>query len=288
MIGRSKYIVLTCIIALLSQGNLLAQKVKKKTTRIRVEYFKNAGNKEILIATLRIKDKRYMPFTDAEVQFYNLRDTSSILIGKRNTNGKGEAYFDIKSEVDIVKDSLGFMAFEVRFIGNDWIKSYKRKIAVKQLHMDVSFFQKDTIKYIEVSINESGDFDQPTPLENQHINFYIKGTFSLLKFGENKSDKNGKAIVEFPIDMPGDTVGILTIVAKIEEDKTYGTIESIGEINWGVPVPLENEKQRGLGDTDAPLWMVYTLIILLSAVWFHYFYVIYLIVKIKMSRTSIE
>ena len=54
-----------------------------------------------------------------------------------------------------------------------------------------------------------------------------------------------------------------------------------GKINWGRPIQRVVEKKRGLGDTDAPLWMVYTLIILLSAVWFHYFFVIYQIVRIK-------
>jgi hypothetical protein len=84
--------------------------------------------------------------------------------------------------------------------------------------------------------------------------------------------------------MPGDTSGELTIVVKIEENRTYGTIESIGKMNWAIQLEPTKEKQRGLGDTDAPLWMVYTLIFLLSAVWFHYFYVIFLIIKIKLAN----
>ena len=93
--------------------------------------------------------------------------------------------------------------------------------------------------------------------------------------------------LEFPVTMPGDTMGVLTIISKIEDDDFYGNLESIGKINWGQPVPLANEKHRGLGDTDAPLWMVYTLIVLLSVVWFHYFYIIFGILKIKLSRTGI-
>ena len=70
-------------------------------------------------------------------------------------------------------------------------------------------------------------------------------------------------------------------LADIEARRSLATKEN-GKINWGIPVPLAEEKRRGLGDTDAPLWMVYTLIILLSAVWFHYLYVIYMIIKIKI------
>ena len=39
--------------------------------------------------------------------------------------------------------------------------------------------------------------------------------------------------------------------------------------------------KRGLGDTDAPLWMVYTLITLLSLVWFHYMYIIITVFRIR-------
>ena len=94
--------------------------------------------------------------------------------------------------------------------------------------------------------------------------------------------------VEFPVNMPGDTLGVLTIVAKIEDSDTYGNVTAQGDINWAQVVPLAKLPHRGLGDTDAPLWMVYTLIILLSAVWFHYLYVIYLIVKIKLAKSSIK
>jgi hypothetical protein len=78
-----------------------------------------------------------------------------------------------------------------------------------------------------------------------------KGTFSVLEFAEEKTDKNGNVKIEFPIYMPGDTAGVLTIIVKVEENDDYGTNDSRGDINWGVPVPFAKEKQRGLGDTDA-------------------------------------
>ena len=84
--------------------------------------------------------------------------------------------------------------------------------------------------------------------------------------------------------MPGDTSGIITIIVKVEEDRSYGTVETLGKINWGIPLLVTREKDRGLGDTDAPLWMVYTLITLLSIVWFHYADVIYMIIKIRLDN----
>ncbi len=147
---------------------------------------------------------------------------------------------------------------------------------------------KDTSKFIEVYASTIGPNNRSIPHEGTDIMIYIKGTFSLFNIGQKESDENGIVKIEFPVDMPGDSAGVLTIIVKIEEHDDYGTLEASGEINWGKPLPLDVEKHRGLGDTDAPLWMVYTLIILLSAVWFHYLYVIFMIVKIKLEEKNIK
>jgi hypothetical protein len=70
-------------------------------------------------------------------------------------------------------------------------------------------------------------------------------------------------------------------VAKVEDNEIYGNVEVSGTINWGKPLPPENIIKRGLGDTNAPLWMVYTLIVLLSLVWFHYLYIIFNVFRIR-------
>ncbi len=281
-----KNILILGLVSIIATGNVIAQKKGKKTTRISVEYIKDYRKTESLVVTLRVREKRYVPFNDVEVFFYCINDTSTVLLDRIRTNENGEAIFVIEDNPKITRDPLGLITFEVVYKGNNSIKGAKRTIVIKQASLDVSFFQKDTIKSIEVNVNQLGLDDQITPIKDLEILFYIQGTFSQLKFGKEKTDENGKVIVKFPVDMPGDTLGILTIVAKIEEDDMYGTVESRGKINWGIPVPLAEEKHRGLGDTDAPLWMVYTLIILLSAVWFHYLYVIFLIIKIKLVRRS--
>jgi len=281
-------LILISLISIIAIGNVVAQKKpSKKSTKLRLEYVKNFNDEETLVASLIVKEKSYIPLKNVEVLFYSMNDTSSTLLDKIKTNENGQAVFLINNNPSVFKDSLGQISIEVEYQGDEKIKGAKRKIVIKQATLEVSFFQKDTVKYIEVELSEIAANDQIMPIENLGISFYIKGTFSQLNFGKEKTDKNGKVKIEFPIDMPGDTNGVLTIIAKIEEDDMYGTVESRGEINWAVPVPLAQEKQRGLGDTDAPLWMVYTLITLLSAVWFHYLYVVFMIVKIKLTKSSL-
>jgi hypothetical protein len=278
------YITVICLIAIMASGNLVAQ---QKPTRMRIEYFKNHNGAERVVATLRVKEKRYLPLSNALVHFYSLGDTSRTLLGKKATDNLGEASFEFDKGGTIYTDSVGLMTIEAVYKGNSENKGSKRKVTVQQCFMELSFFQKDTIKYIEVTVNRASSVNQPDPVENLKIMLYVKGTFSLLNFDRQDTDRDGRVRVEFPVDMPGDTAGVLTIVAKINEHKKYGTVESRGTINWGIPVPPVLEKRRGLGDTDAPLWMVYTLIILLSTVWFHYLYVIYLVIKIKLAKSSL-
>jgi 5-hydroxyisourate hydrolase-like protein (transthyretin family) len=277
-----KNILIISLITSIATGYVHAQKKKKKTARIQVEYYKTFDKTEKVIATLIVKEKRYVPLNDAVVQFYSINDTSRVLLDKIRTDKDGKAAFILGGSSKLIKDDDGVLTFEVEYNGNASIKSAKRKIAIKQGDIEISFFQKDSTKSIEVRATKFDSDDQIIPAENVNILFYIQGTFSLLNFGKEKTDENGIVQIEFPIDMPGDTAGVLTIVAKIEEHRTLGSIESKANINWGVPIQPVVKKQRGLGDTDAPLWMVYTLITLLSAVWFHYLYVIYLIVKIKL------
>lgn len=281
-----RYIIVIGLILIIISSHVVAQKAKKKTTRISVEYYKDPNNVETLVAKLRVKEKKYLPLKDVLVHFYSLNDTSKVLLSKIRTNKEGKAIFTIRENSKIFKDSLGIMSFEVEYVGTNTVKSYTKKIHVKQADLEASFFQKDTLKFIELEVTTRDLKNQIVPISNLAIRFYIKGTFSLYNFAKEKTDESGKIKIEFPVEMPGDTLGVLTIVAKIVEDDMYGTVETRGKINWGVPVPLVKESKRGLGDTDAPLWMVYTLIILLSAVWFHYLYVIFMIVKIKLAKET--
>jgi hypothetical protein len=282
MNNLNRYILILGLVTLTTVSDVIAQ--KKKTTRIALEYVKNYDKTESLIATLRVKDPKYIGLNDVIVQFYSVYDTSKVLLDKIRTNSEGEAIFLLEDNPKILKDTSGLMSFEVEYLGDKSRKSSKKKVSAKQTNLEISFFQKEDVKSIEVSANEIGADGQLMPIDDEDLNFYIKGTFSLLNFAKATTNKKGIAQVEFPVDMPGDTAGVLTILVKLEEHKTFGTVESRGEMNWAIPIEPVKEKQRGLGDTDAPLWMVYTLIILLSAVWFHYFYVIFLIIKIKLAN----
>ncbi len=283
------YLVFVVVFSLNLSLTVNAQESVNHKTRLKLDYQKNSENKIVLTSALTVKQKRFSPFIDVPVKFYSGIDTTRVLLGEVITNNDGIASFIISGDQEISRNDEGFMNFSVEYEGNDTTTSCSNEAIAKEAELKLVFYQKDSLKFIEVtalakSIQEENDL----PVQEVKVKFFVKGTFSLLKFNESETNENGKVEVAFPEDIPGDTAGVVSIVAKIEDDESYGTVVAMGKINWASPIQPVVEKHRGLGDTDAPLWMVYTLIILLSAVWFHYLYVIIQVIRIKLDAKKQE
>ncbi len=150
--------------------------------------------------------------------------------------------------------------------------------------MDISFTSIDSVNTIIITASEVSENNELIPIEEVDVYVYVPRLFSNLMIGEGWLE-GGSCQVEFPMDLPGnDTLGNITIITKIEDSDIYGNVEQISSVKWGKPLPpAVIVKKRGLGDTDAPLWMVYTLLILMSTVWVHYFLVILSIIKLKKN-----
>ena len=113
--------------------------------------------------------------------------------------------------------------------------------------------------------------------------------FSLLNVGDLTLDDSGSASVEFPNDIPGNKEGNLLVLARIEDNTTYGNVEASENLQWGIPVDYSVPvSHRALWTQIAPKWMVYTLTILLLGVWGHYLFAIISLIRIKLEARRNE
>ncbi len=259
-----------------------AQDSTMAKTKLQAAYYKEPSGQQHIGAKLLKKIERYEPFANAELEVFVVHDTSSTLLQTVVTDAKGEAMYML--DENVTPDSSGMMAFKISFKGDATAEGDDKEFQVSPAELKVTFFQEDTSKFIAVEAMTTDGAGGKTPIPELEIGVYIKGTFSYFSIAKDVTGADGKLIVPFPVTMPGDSLGVVTVAAKIEDNDIFGNVESWGTINWARPVPVVAETRRGLGDTDAPLWMVYTLIVLLSAVWFHYAYVIFLIIKIKLAK----
>jgi hypothetical protein len=251
--------------------------------------FSCTQNSEQFILKTRLSywnGERDIPLRGSEVNFYHLAGEESQPLGTVQTDMEGEAVYRIDKQSDRLNSEEGFYTFSAVFGGNPDYEMSEDMVSVKPLEMSLDFIEIDSVKTIVARAYERDHEGKRIPLEDTDVYFYVPRSFSLLPVGEEWF-MSGRAAVDFPTTLPGDSTGNLTIVARIEDNELYGNVEAEAVKDWGKAIPrVIVEKRRGLGDTDAPLWMVYTLIVLLSIVWFHYLYVFYVMIKIKKLRRS--
>jgi len=245
-----------------------------------------------LKATVRARigeNRKIMPVEGLDIDFYNLTDSSEMIIGTSNSNENGEAILTIEEYKNLHWDQDEGYRFQAMFKGSEKFRRANKNLSIRKATIDITFIEIDSIKMIAAHAYEViPEVSERIPLEDITVSFYVPGSFSLFRIGEEELEK-GVCSVNFPVTLPGDAEGNLTIIAKIEESDDYGFVESTAIKNWGaIKEPVLPEVRRGLGDTDAPLWMVYTLIFLLSAVWVHYLYVFVVIYLIKKDSKVIK
>ena len=138
-----------------------------------------------------------------------------------------------------------------------------------------------TAKVIEIFGDSIGD-----PVPELDLYFYVERTFKPLPIGDifNTTDENGEVTIEFPADLPGDTLGNVNIIARIQESDEFADTEVSKVINWGVPLKIDHrENQRTLwaAGANAPITLLLLVNSLILAAWSIIVYMIYELYKIS-------
>jgi hypothetical protein len=153
----------------------------------------------------------------------------------------------------------------------------------------LEFYEEDSVKYITAYVNEFNNDSTGAPIEEIDIYFYVERFFSLLPIGDifNTTDENGQVTIEFPGDLPGDSVGNVTIISKIEEDPDYGDLEVRKTLNWGVPIVidvLENKRSLWAARANSPISLLILSNSIIAAVWGVILYILYQLLKISRIK----
>jgi hypothetical protein len=232
--------------------------------------------------------ERDMPISGEVITFYITAGEEARPLGAVPTDMNGEAVCKIEKGSERLISVEGDYTFSAVFEGNQEYEMAEDMVEVRPLNLHIEFTEIDSVKTIVAEAYETDQEGNPVPLEETDVYFYVPRSFSLLPVGDGWFEE-GRAQLDFPTTLPGDSIGNLTIIARIQDHELFGNVEAVAVKEWGKAMPrVVFKKRRGLGDTDAPLWMVYTLIVLLSIVWFHYLYVFYVMIKIKRLRRNQE
>lgn len=256
-----------------------SQKKQKTMSKFSCERYDDGSRK--LSARLFLKSESGITgVSEAEVLFSAGNDSTSIDLGSVTTDEDGWCYLMIESGF-LLPSSMGKTTYSLKYSGNDSLKSATDDLEVTNVDLRLSIREGDETKFATIGVYDV----EGNPLERAKVGLNIKRLYSLLPVGEERTDSAGTVTFEVPSDVPGDTNGMITLVARIDNDRKYGTVETHKEVNWGVPNTYKvSEERKNLWTQSAPLWMQVVVLGIFALVGIFFFYSLYQVYLIPKNR----
>lgn len=241
------------------------------------------GSFELKSRLSLFENKIDYPVSGAIVNFTIGSADSLVRIENNVTDRNGYAYAFIKAGNHLKRDPDGVINATAAFAGDSKYEPAEAEATFTETRLTVLCEMVDTIKTVKVEAYKINADGTEAPLKEEAVTVSVQRMFSRLPIGEVTLDEEGKGSVEFPVNLPGDSVGNLQVVAFIADHEIYGNIEASTEIKWGIPKQQVLVTHRALWTQIAPLWMIVSLTILLIGVWAHYIYVIIQLIIVKLK-----
>jgi 5-hydroxyisourate hydrolase-like protein (transthyretin family) len=279
-----KYIIafFGCFMLFASSAFSQEGEVEMRRTRSSFEFFKEASGAKHLRVKIFTKDgPNLYPIYNNPINFYLQLDSTEKLLATVNTDEEGIANLYIKSDFKLDTIEGGFYSFMFEFEGNDTCEAESDFLDVKNLEISYEYVE-DTANGNQIIVSITDDFGNPIPDENLIV--YVDRMHSKFPIADDFTDEDGQITADFPMDLPGDSVGNLSITYKVAESFDYGTVYAKDTVKWGIPVDYSEEtKFRALWSDYTPMWMLIAIAIVLLGAWTHFFIAIYHIIKMKRS-----
>jgi hypothetical protein len=273
---------------------ICAQEAEKPEPSINTQYFSENGRVQYLKVKAMVKvNGKLKPLPAAKIQLFLDEQAPDNLIENVKTDEQGKA-----------------MAIIPPALQKKWNLSTKHTFlsvyeATKAFAAATSETEIRKLKIVFDTLNEGGTrkvsaqvlaFDSSwQPVKDVEVKLGVHRLGGDLKIGEEESyasDSLGQLTAEFKLDkLPAiDTKNNLVLVAKTEENDTYGNVSFEKIVPWGVYTkPVANFGQRSLWATrdKAPIWLMAIALSIILSVWGVIVYLIFQIRKIKRLGKNI-
>jgi hypothetical protein len=245
----------------------------KERTRLRSYfYIDNSGDRQISFLLTAGRGRNMKNVSNASISLDVDLGDSTILLTELTTNEEGFADLWVESGYTFPADEEGITTLLATFSGNDTLRSSDTDLEIKDVFLEMSFDVEDSVKILTVLAKERNGEGERVPVEELDIQIGVQRLYSVLPLDDIETDENGVGILEFPNDIPGDSTGMLTVVARIDEHDYFGTVTKSESVDWGIPVSYELKRMyRQLFTDEAPLWMIIGVFIALVGAWYHFF-----------------
>ncbi|PLX00842.1 MAG: hypothetical protein C0593_00065 [Marinilabiliales bacterium] len=227
----------------------------------------------------------YYEVSGALVNLSQVIGDSVQLVAQTVTNSAGKASLIIPPEKTFEVDTEGFVYFLLSYDGDEQFRECEAEAGFKRVFIDVEIDEdEDSSKSLYVTAHFIDSEGNEQPLHDEELLFYVKRLYSWLPIGDIWMEE-GEGYFDFPLDIPGDDNGGLTVAIRLEDSENFASAKQIISLNWGIPVDYsEKEIQRTLWSNYAPVWMIIALIFVLAGVWINFFLAIFKIFRMSKSK----
>lgn len=237
-----------------------------------------------LKATVKAKvDGKQRKLYGLKITFYQLTDSAETEVGKLVTDRNGIAIINVKAGQVLVNPD-GTLRYKAVVSGPKNMEAGEGEVTVKRAMLVLTPVNEEGVFSVQLRLVDLSTGTE-TAVPETAVGLFVKRSFLPLKIGEGTTDENGDATVEVANNLPGDPLGNITLLAKLDENETYGYLETASTQKWGIPVSNRIEDQpRALWSSHPPLWMLITFIILMTAVWGHYIVIVYELIRLRKEQ----
>jgi len=247
------------------------------------------------VSTKRKVGRIFEPVKGIPVNIYLGEASDKNLLGKVITGIKGTGRVAIPIALQSTWDSLD--EFKIVAVSDSiaGVESLSGDATIKKAILVIDTTSADGVRTVTAQLKEKKGKEWVAVKEIE-MKLGIKRMLGNLSVGDAEtytSDSTGVASADFKRDsIAGDEKGNLFLVARVEDNDTYGNLVVEKLVPWGKPTLAEaNFWRRTLWSTGnrVPVWLLFIAVSIIVGVWGVIIYLIRQVIKMKkMGKEFVE
>ena len=294
-----KYLKLVISLVLLSGisiDTIQAQDSVASKTQLSISYFLPANNVPYLEVTTRKKvGRKFEAVKNIPVDIFFNEAERNNLLGKVITDSIGKGRIGLPPSFKNNWDSLNEFKFLAQSESPAGEEELSADITIKKAILTVDTTSVDGTRMVTAELKEKSGNDW-VPVKDIDMKLGVTRMHGNLSVGDKDlytSDSSGVSSTEFKIDsIPGDQKGIITLVAEVDDNDTYGNLVTEKKVDWGKAIAPQKDffAQRTLWSigTEAPVWLLFAVWSIVIGIWGTMIYLVFQILKIRKLGVSVS
>ncbi len=276
---------------LFSRTSLFADAMGTSPPALRLAAFKSSDLSRSAVATVSGKDEmgKRIFIPGCKVDFYLKGPGAPELLGALTTDMRGQARFPFNKKP--AADVNGVTTLTARLEGDPKNAPVEASLAIKDASLELALSNQDTVNLITARVVEIRPDGRQVPVPGVNVAFNVKRLFGALPLSEESTvatGEDGRAEFAFPKGIKGDVNGDVTLVARVDDNETYGNLEKTAVARWGVPLVIEkNPFPRELWEPTAPVWMIVVFSLVFGTIWSIYSFVVFQLTRLEKTEKKV-